>query len=284
MTGFIAATMLLTISALLCLLRPWRRPAIDTSSAREVNAAVYRDQLAELDRDLASGALAAADHAQARAELRRRLLDDIGAGESGAYATPAMRTSSLLITLLVPLLAGSMYAWLGHPAALDESARLGPLSGGAEERVAALAARLAADPDDPGAWTVLARAYRAMGRVQDAQAAFERIGPALDRSPELLAEYAELLATMAHGNFEGRPRAMLERALELAPGTPLALALAANAAFKRADMAAAAAYWERLLKQLPPTSDDARWVADRLAQARGAAPRSAGSNQVATQP
>jgi cytochrome c-type biogenesis protein CcmH len=89
---------------------------------------------------------------------------------------------------------------------------------------------------------------------------------------------------MAHGNFEGRPRAMLERALELAPGTPLALALAASAAFKRADMSAAAAYWERLLTQLPPTSDDARYVADRLAQARGAAQRSAASNQVATQP
>ena len=47
-----------------------------TASTREINAGIYRDQLAELDRDLAAGTIAETDHAQARGELQRRLLDD----------------------------------------------------------------------------------------------------------------------------------------------------------------------------------------------------------------
>jgi cytochrome c-type biogenesis protein CcmH len=91
------------------------------------------------------------------------------------------------------------------------------------------------------------------------------------------AEYAEVLATAANGHFEGKPLAMVERALSLAPDMPLALALAATAAFNRGDMAQAALYWERLLKQLPPESDDAKWVVDQLARTQRAAHATSGA-------
>ena len=269
---FLLAAALLVGFTLLSLLRPWRRFGTGTtSSAREINAHLYRDQLAELDRDRVAGTLGAADHAQSHAELGRRLLEDTAAAELRASAAPSMRTTSLLIALLVPLLAGSLYLGLGQPAALDEGARQGPSPGEAEGVLAALAARLAAKPDDPQGWADLARSYRAMGRLRNAQAAFERIGPELDRDPALLAEYAELLATAANGNVEGKPLAMVERALRLAPDTPLALALAATAASRRNDMPQAMSYWQRLLKQLPPESADAEWVGDQLARIRDAA-------------
>jgi len=204
---------------------------------------------------------------------RPRLLEDNAVDDSHAISTPPARTTSLLIGLLVPLLAGSLYVWLGQPAALDELARQGRSPGEAGDVVAALAARLAARPDDPRGWADLARSYRAMGSLHNARAAFERIGPELDRDPALLAEYAELLATTANGSFEGKPLALVERALRLAPDTPLALALAATAASNRNDLPQAMSYWGRLLKQLPPGSDDAKWVADQLAKLRDSAGR-----------
>lgn len=283
MTVFLTAAALLVVFTLLLLLRPWRRRRVDiAATTREINTGIYRDQLTELDRDLAAGTLAEADHAQARAELQRRLLDDASIDEATTTAPSGARTTSLLIAFAVPLLAASLYAWLGQPAALDPMARQGATPGEVEKMVAALATRLASKPDDPKGWAVLARSYRVMGRLQDAQNAFARIGAELESDPVLLAEYADVLAASANGNLEGRPLELLARALKLDPDNPMALALSATAAFNRKDISMAATQWERLLKQLPPESEGAKWVIDQLAEIRTAAGRGGAAQAPAT--
>ena len=290
LTAFFLASALLVVATLLMLLRPWRRRPLDlVASTREINAGIYRDQLAELDRDLAAGTLAEADHAQARAELQRRLLDDAGTADAPvAAASGARTTTTLLIALAVPLLAGALYAVLGKPAALDPVARQGTQQPDVEKMVATLAARLEAKPDDPKGWAVLGRSYRVMGRMPAAQRAFERIGPELDRDPVLLAEYADVLAANANGQLEGKPMELVARALKLDPENPMALALSATAAFNRKDMPAAIAFWERLQKNLPPDSEDAKWVQNQLAEIRtkmtGNAAAQANGTQIITAP
>ena len=290
LTAFFLASALLVVATLLMLLRPWRRRPLDlVASTREINAGIYRDQLAELDRDLAAGTLAEADHAQARAELQRRLLDDAGTADAPvAAASGARTTTTLLIALAVPLLAGALYAVLGKPAALDPVARQGTQQPDVEKMVATLAARLEAKPDDPKGWAVLGRSYRVMGRMPAAQRAFERIGPELDRDPVLLAEYADVLAANANGQLEGKPMEVVARALKLDPENPMALALSATAAFNRKDMPAAIKFWERLQKNLPPDSEDAKWVQNQLAEIRttmaGNTAEQANDTQVITAP
>ena len=290
LTAFVLASALLVVATLLMLLRPWRRRPLDlVASTREINAGIYRDQLAELDRDLAAGTLAEADHAQARAELQRRLLDDAGTADAPvAAASGARTTTTLLIALAVPLLAGALYAVLGKPAALDPVARQGTQQPDVEKMVATLAARLEAKPDDPKGWAVLGRSYRVMGRMPAAQRAFERIGPELDRDPVLLAEYADVLAANANGQLEGKPMEVVARALKLDPENPMALALSATAAFNRKDMPAAIKFWERLQKNLPPDSEDAKWVQNQLAEIRttmaGNTAEQANGTQVITAP
>ena len=276
LTAFVLASALLVVVTLLLLLRPWRRRPVDlTASTREINAGIYRDQLAELDRDRAAGTLADADHAQARGELQRRLLDDASVLETTAVAPGGARVTMIVIALAVPLLAAAMYSFLGQPAALDPAARQAGTQPDVEKMVATLAARLEAKPDDPKGWAVLGRSYRVMGRMPDAKKAFERIGAELDRDPVLLAEYADVLAANNNGNLEGKPMEVVARALKLDPDNPMALALSATAAFNRQDIASAVTQWERLLKQLPPESDDAKWVQNQLAQIRSVA---AGNN------
>lgn len=271
LTAFVLASALLVAVTLLLLLRPWRRRPVDlTASTREINAGIYRDQLAELDRDRAAGTLAEADHAQARGELQRRLLDDASVLETTATAPAGARVTTLVIALAVPLLAAAMYSFLGQPDALDPAARQASTQPDVEKMVATLAARLEAKPDDPKGWAVLGRSYRVMGRMPDAQKAFERIGAELDRDPVLLAEYADVLAANNNGNLEGKPMEVVGRALKLDPDNPMALALSATAAFNRKDIGSAVAQWERLLKQLPPESEDAKWVQNQLDQIRTA--------------
>jgi cytochrome c-type biogenesis protein CcmH len=272
LTAFVLAAAVLVAVTLLLLLRPWRRrPANEVAGTREINTGLYRDQLAELDRDLAAGTLAESDHAQARAELQRRLLDDAGSADTPALATTGARTTTWLIALAVPLLAAALYTQLGQPAALDPVARQGTTPSEVEQMVAALAARLEAKPDDPKGWAVLGRSYRLMGRLPDAQKAFERIGPDLERDAAVLAEYADVLAANSGGQLEGKPLEVIARALKLDPDNPMALALSATAAFNRKDISAAVAQWERLLKNLPPDSEDAKWVQNQLAEIRSAA-------------
>lgn len=268
MGGFVLAAAVLVVATLVVLLRPWNRsPKTTVGSTGEVNAGVYRDQLAELDRDLAAGTISAEDHAQARAELQRRLIDDVSVTDTPAAASAGMKRTSWLLVLVIPLGAAGLYGWLGTPAALDPLVTQAPTQQNVEKMVADLAARMEKNPD-PRGFVVLARSYRAMGRLPEAEAAFNRIGPALQENATLLAEYADVLATRAMGNFDGKPMEVLNQALKLEPENPMALSLAATAAYNRNDFAQAIARWEQLLRILPPDTDDARWLTDAIAKTR----------------
>jgi cytochrome c-type biogenesis protein CcmH len=267
-----AAASLLALTMLL-LLRPWQRHNTEQeTTAREINASIYRDQLAELDRDLAAGTLARTDHAQARDELQRRLLDDTALAQTPAAQAHGARHTTLLIAIALPLAAIGLYALLGAPVALLPQQALA--SGSAhpvtaaeiEQMVAGLAARLAKNPADTKGWAMLARSYHALGRTGEAQAAFARIGDELNKDPVLLADYADVLATQANGNLEGQPLQLVKTALQLDPDNAMALALAATAAYKRKDFPEASRHWQRLLKQLPSDSEDARWLVKTLAE------------------
>jgi cytochrome c-type biogenesis protein CcmH len=273
MGGFMLAAAVLVAVTLLLLLRPWQRaPQAELASAstREINAGVYRDQLQELDRDLAAGTITAPDHEQARAELQRRLLDDTASGAVDSPATSpfGMRHTAWALALVLPLATAGIYARLGSPAALDPQATRAPTAQDVEQMVADLAARLEKNPGDTKGWVVLARSYRAMNRLPQAENAYERIGEALYQDATLLAEYGDVLATRAMGNFEGKPMEIVEKALKLDPENPMAISLAATAAYNRNDFAGAVAHWERLVKLVPPESDDAKWLNEAIAKTR----------------
>ena len=78
MTAFWIFGAALAALALVMLLRPLLFARSAGKVRRdEANISIYRDQLAELDADLAAGKLAPADHARSRAELEARLLQDV---------------------------------------------------------------------------------------------------------------------------------------------------------------------------------------------------------------
>ena len=142
--------------------------------------------------------------------------------------------------------------------------------------MAKLAARMEQNPDNPEGWVMLARSYKAMGRYEEATRAFDRAGKLVDEDPHLLSEYAEALALATGGSLRGRPSELLARALKLDPDFPDALVLAGTAAYEREDYAAAVVHWERLLKRLPPDSDDARVLSESIGKARAAAGKKGG--------
>lgn len=274
MSGFLIAAAALVAVTLAFLLYPLlRRPAQSAEVTRTaINAAIYRDQMAELERDLAAGSLSRADHEEAVRELQRRLLEDAGAETKSVAATRRAGPSALLVGLFVPLVAGLLYFTLGSlPGLSPEQVQPEVTAQDIEDMVARLAARMEKNPDDPKGWVMLARSYKAMGRYEESARAFDKAGAAVDADPRLLADYAETLAFAGGGTLRGRPTELIGRALELDPNHPEALLLAGTAAYERGEFKTAADYWERLRKQLPPDSEDAQTLADSIGKARAAA-------------
>ena len=274
---FLLVSAALFLVALALLLRPLlRRSTLPAhgASRQALNAAIYRDQLAELESDRSTGSLAESDFAQASAELQRRLLQVAAPQLDDALpapARPAWRTA-LCIGLALPLAAALLYAWLGKPAATlpqEQSAAHPVTSEQIEQMVAGLAARLEKNPGDLQGWAMLARSYKAMRRFDEAERAFAHLGDAMNNDPVLLAEYADLLAVRANGSLEGKPLELVQKALKLDPNNTMSLALAGTAAYDRHDYPEAVRYWEHLQQLLPPESEDAKALTATLAEIRG---------------
>jgi len=256
----------------------WRRRAPGAVSRDAMNAAVYREQLRELDADLASGAIAQADHDRARDELNRRVIEDLS--QPGERAAPGGNRFVAYSVLAVPLVALGVYFAVGNPAVivLEDDAQATQRQ--IEAMVERLAARLKENPDDVEGWKMLGRSYSVLGRFRDAIDAYTRAAARAPRDADVLVDLADVLA-MANGQrLAGDPEKLVERALQIDPKNLKGLALAGTAAFDRGDFARAAALWERMLPLVAADSEDARVVRENVAQARakaGAAVKLAGT-------
>ena len=113
MTSFILFAALLVVAVIALLLPPLLRAPKPSAGAdhREANLAIFRDQLAELERERANGALDLADFEQAQNELQRRLLDEVEAEPAAAPpdTRPGSRKTALALLIVVPLAAAVGY-------------------------------------------------------------------------------------------------------------------------------------------------------------------------------
>lgn len=276
MTTFAIFAILLIIVAMTFVLVPLLRgrPVTTEKIDRKLaNLGIFRDQLAELEREKSEGSLASDDFEEARRELQRRLLDEVdgpAAGETTAGHVASRKTAIALI-ILVPLLALGAYGLLGNPRGLDpalsaEKPQMTPEQ--IEGMVAKLAERMQQNPEDMQGWIMLARSYKALGRDAEAAQAFARAEPVISDNPDLLAVYAEALATANGRKLAGKPRQLIERALQLNSTHAHALFLAGAAAMEAGENKKAAAYWEALLPQVEPGSDVEQMLRKGIEQAR----------------
>lgn len=267
---FIGSALLLTVAVVLLVLSAFRRrPAGADLSRKQLNAAIYRDELAELDSDLAEGSLTQADYDQARAELQRRLLEDSTASEpAGAGSLPTGRTVPLALALTLPLAAALTYLALGNPAAINPPAPQQQFTNADIERmVAGLAAKLENEPDNIKGWAMLARSYKAMGRLPEALRAYERTGNLMDGNADLVLDYADTLAA-ASGGFNAKVLALIDKALQLEPEHPQGLWLRGTAFYEAKQYDKALKDWEVLLKLMPPGSENARMIETNIAEVK----------------
>lgn len=287
MTVFSILAVLMAAGALLFVLPTLlRKEAVVTSHALrdEVNLTVLRDQLRELDADLAAGTIDATGHASARQELERRVAEDVQPHAAVIGSTAGKRWTAVVVGLAMPLIAVSLYLLLGSPAGLDPSKVSAPKDQAHEvteeqivNMVAGLANRLKDKPDDVEGWSMLARSYNALGRFADAADAYARLVKLLPGNADMLADYADTLAMSLNKSLQGEPEKLIMRALEADPKNIKALALSGSAAFERRDYQAAVTQWKKILLLVPPESDIARSTMSSIGEAQALAGEPAGA-------
>jgi cytochrome c-type biogenesis protein CcmH len=241
--------------------------------------ATLRQQLLQLKSLHEQGVLDAARYEEQRAPLERKLVDAVTAAETAEAAPP--RPSRMLVaglSSLVVMVACAGYLWTGAPELIagvprpPAAAEAAPAQVPSQEQIAAmvekLAARLKETPDDAQGWSMLARAYAVLGRVDDAVPAYAKAVALRGDDASLLADYADVLAVRNGRKLDGEPMKLVARALQIAPDNPKALALAGTAAFDNKDYANAVVHWEKLLQAVPAGSDYRAQVQAGIAEAR----------------
>lgn len=263
------------------------------------NVAVYREQLAELERDRAQGTVSEAEYHTSRDELTRRLLEDAQSDASaaqgvtrptsaGPVASPrSRRWLAIGLAFYVPLAGLGLYGWLGQPLALDPVA----LSQGEPdhavdpakltEMVAKLEQRLRDEPQQVEGWIMLGRVQRALERFEASAQAYAR-ALSLSANDDVSIERAEVLAR-GRGSFEGEPWQIILGVIQANPDHEGARLLAGSAAYSEGRYALALTHWKRVQSRLAPNSPDKSELDEAIAQAESrlgtppARPSSAGS-------
>jgi cytochrome c-type biogenesis protein CcmH len=255
---------------------------VSDDERKQANIEVYRDQLSELEADLRNGIVAEEQYAQDRDEIERRLLEDtaITRSKTTGAAPINARNTAYLLGIGLPLVAILLYMKIGEPDRITNPAPVGepPSAASAappertqeqiEANVAKLAERLKSSPNDAQGWTMLARSYSQMEKYPEAANAYAKATELNPKDADLLAEYA-FTTGMAEGkSLTGKPTEIINRALKVDPENPKALQLAGSAAFQAKDYKKAIDYWQRVLKRVPPGSEAAETINERINEAK----------------
>lgn len=258
-------------------------------AGQDADLRVYRDQLAEVERDIARGAVGPEEGARLRAEVARRLLE-ADRGKGTAKEAPPGRSAKLPAVLILGLLAaaGAGYAlylgrpgtpdlplaerlalaeasYRGRPSQAEMEAKIGPqgttpADPAEAELLQQLREAVAARPDDLRGHELLAQTESSVGNMAGARSAYARV-IAL-RGPEATAgdhvQLAELMIMAAGGLVTPEAEAELGKTLDLDPSNGPARYYTGLMMAQVGRPDRAFELWRPLLEESPP---DAPWAA-----------------------
>ena len=266
----------------------------------QANAAVYKDQLRDLEKEYLLGNLSSEELQIAKDELARRLLEDVGGDATSTEHSQATSQEESLVEVhepaqmakpkpqvwrapwvlvmsfvfLVPVASMLMYAVTGQPLALNPASLQAEAEQGSNvspekmtEMATALMRRLQDEPNQVDGWVMLARVQRARELFDESDEAFRK-ALALSKDDNLAIEHAEVLAQKNQGNFAGQPWAIIQRVLTADPQHLNALFLAGSASYTELNYRSALRFWERAREVVEPNSPDAPELDRAIAQTR----------------
>lgn len=275
---FLILAGLMTSLAMLFTILPWLRARNNNDIDRKnINIAIYRDRLAELETVLDYPNLTFAQREQERQQLVQEFVDETDNSSEQNINTRVTheKWAVFIISLGLPLLAVLIYFIIGAESKfLFQEANTNSDQEkivNFEQMVNKLAARLAADPNNLTGWMMLGRSYMALERYAEAAKAYSQAYSLEgDKNAEVGVNYAEALVMANDNNLTARAKNILEQALTLEPNNHHGLWLAGIWAFQEQHYQVAIDVWQRLKSLLPQDSEINQEIEDFIKKAQDA--------------
>jgi len=251
---------LMTAAAIFAVLWPLSRGGRPPNDGSE--ATVYKDQLAEIDRDLAAGLIGSAEAEAARVEISRRLLAAADQQRDPPTTSSIRLRRSVAVMALVglPILSAVVYLPLGSPRLGDfplaQRARAPDAAQPLDNLVAQVEQHLEKNPKDGRGWSVLAPVLARLGRYDEAVRAYHNSITYDGDGAERRADLGETLAAAAGGVVTAEAKAEFERAVALNADEVKARYFLGVAAEQDGRPGEAASIWRGMLAKAP---SDAPW-------------------------
>jgi cytochrome c-type biogenesis protein CcmH len=251
---------LMTVAAVFAVLWPLGRGGWPQNDGSE--AAVYKDQLSEIDRDLAAGQIGSSEAEAARVEIGRRLLAaaDHQRDPPAASSIRLRRSAAVMALVGLPVVSLALYLSLGSPHLGDfplaQRNRAPAATQSLDNLVAQVEAHLEKNPTDGRGWDVLAPVLARLGRYDDAVRAYRNSITYNGDSADRRADLGEVLAGAAGGVVTSEAKTEFERAIALNAEEVKANYFLGLAAEQDGRTAEAASIWRAMLAK---ASSDAPW-------------------------
>ena len=251
----------MTMIVLALLLAPLLRRPRKALARAEYDLAIYRDQMRELEEEIAQGLISEDAAERARNEIARRILAADEARRQAQRQLDEGRSGTVLASvvaaLLVPVVAVVIYVQKGQPGRPDMPLKQRLAEAAQNNDLPALVRRaeekLRKEPDNVVGWMALAPAYERLGQLDKAINAWRRaIALSKEPSADLYDAYGEALVRAAGGKVTPEAAKAFRAAQKLKPGDPMSRYYLAIADLQAGHKQKALKALKSLLADLPP--------------------------------
>lgn len=244
----------------------------DSGRARATAISVLAAQLRELEAQLAAGELSESEAVPLRTEINRRIVAE--GREPAAHIRPVAARALPFVALglagVVALAATILYATIGRPDLVAKAPAESPTSrdapigaahpgGDVSQMIAQLEARMQQTPNDAEGWRMLGWSYLAIGRSEDAAAAYARAVALDPGNAGYLSAEGDALVRAAGGAVTPAALERFRSAAKADPTDPRARYYLALHRDQSGDHDGAMADWIALIRSAP---SHAPWVAE----------------------
>jgi len=261
MIGFWIVAALLTAGVVTALALPLMRKVAPTGAVG-TDLAVYRDQLAELERDKARGLLETDQAASLETEIGRRMLNAAREAHPVEATTTPSRSLTLALAMLFPIGGLVIYLAVGQPdmPGMPLSERNVAMAQDAAKVMAGIdeiKGRLKIDKSDLDRWIMVGEAYEKLGHPREAVEAFRTARTIAPDDASLGAALGEALINADGGAVGEEAKKLFQAVPADSESQPEAQYYLALGAAQGGDMKTALKGWQTLLANSPA---DASWI------------------------
>ncbi len=273
--SFLLAALVLLAATLYFLLRPLNRDPVDSTTLKADDiAAVYREKLLSLQRQLEEDEIDDEQFKLASQELELALAHDLPATEDQVLSGFSYSGLKWILAAILPVAAILLYLSFGTPSALSPEAYSEiPAHASTEDMTAALEDRLQKNPDDLQGWLLLARSYSALKEPVKANHAYIKASELAPGNPYIMLDLAESYAQINNNLLAGRPEQLIEQALEIEPDLIRGKMLKGVILFQQDRFSEANAIWISLYSDTRLNESDRQLLASMITAAGGTIPK-----------